>query len=603
MIRDKVYSFLYDSKKTVIKILNSVIGFNVIVAVTLLLLENGFYLTDPQKALVLVGFRIVFFLFAIRYVIRFLYEFDRWKFLKETWIELFLTIILIGVPLIANFQEKDSIAEIVTSAKATTIAGYYHLLITVYMIYVVGFNFVRASAYINSLAIKPASTLVLSFFFLIVFGTGLLMLPKMSIAAGGASFLEALFTAVSASCVTGLIVVDTATFYTTQGQLVILVLIQLGGIGIVSFASFFALFLKSSAGLKQNASIQAYLDSDSVSSAQDLLKEVIKITLLIELMSAIAIFFSWGDQVQFDNLIQKIFYSVFHGVSAFCNAGFSLFSNGLYQNSVMDSSLLHVVIAGTVILGSLGFATIEDMFSFDVLRERLEKPWKDWKLSTKISVHTSVSLILVGMLVFFLLEKDNAGTIGELGQFKQLISSFFQSVTTRTAGFNTVDMGALTDTTLIFFIFLMFIGASSGSTGGGIKTSTFIIILTSAISTIRGKKQVSIGNRTISHELLFRAFTVFVFAATFNLVTIFVLSITESGNGFDLVDLVFEQISAFATVGLSTGITADLTPVGKSIIILSMFIGRIGTLTLALAISSRVESNNYKYPNAHLLVG
>ena len=178
---------------------------------------------------------------------------------------------------------------------------------------------------------------------------------------------------------------------------------------------------------------------------------------------------------------------------------------------------------------------------------------------------------------------------------------FFQSVTTRTAGFNTVDMSALAPSTLIFMIFLMFIGASSGSTGGGIKTSTFLIIVTSSIATIRGKKTIDMAGRTISNDLLFKAFSIFVFAATYNLVLIFLLSITEQGK--DILDLVFEQVSAFATVGLSTGITASLSISGKWLIILSMFVGRIGTLTLALALSNRISTNNYKYPNAHLLIG
>jgi len=603
MFRDSFYSFLYDSKSTVLKILNSLVGFNVLVSLALLILENGFYLSPKYHHLVFLGFRLVFILFVLRYIFRFLYEFHKIAFLKETWIELSLTLIIIISPLITISLGYTKVDDILDSDKVTTFAKWYHILISAYIIYIVGFNFVKASAYINSLAIKPASTFIFSFILLISFGTGMLMLPQMTVGIQGANFLDALFTSTSASCVTGLIIVDTATYFTHKGHLVLLFLMQFGGIGIVSFVAFFAMFLQNTTGIKQRASVQEFMDSESVSSAQNLLKEVIKTTLLVELISATAIFFTWGNHVQFDSLYDKLFYSIFHAVSAFCNAGFSLFSNGLYEIPLRNSLLLHMVIALTIITGSLGFSAIQDLFSPSALKERLVKPWKDWKLSTKIAVHSSFVLVLIGLIVIFLVERLNPKTLQNLSPLQALIASFFQSVTTRTAGFNTIDFSAITDPTLIFMIFLMFIGASSGSTGGGIKTSTFVIITASAFAAIKGKSRVDIGKKNISNELIFRAFSIFIFAASFNLFMIFVLSITESEKGFDLIDLVFEQVSAFATVGVSTGVTASLTVAGKYLIIFSMFLGRIGTLTLALALSSRVDVKSYKYPSAHLMVG
>ena len=203
------------------------------------------------------------------------------------------------------------------------------------------------------------------------------------------------------------------------------------------------------------------------------------------------------------------------------------------------------------------------------------------------------------MGLYLLLEQNN--TLKGMSTLEKIVASFFQSVSTRTAGFNTVDFSQLANPTLVFMIFLMFIGASSGSTGGGIKTSTFLLISISSIATIRGKKNIDLGKRSISAELLSKAFSIFVFAATFNLLMIFLLSITESH--LDILKIVFEQVSAFATVGLSAGITAELSIYGKVLIIISMFVGRIGTLTLALALSSRVETTAYKYPKAHLMIG
>ena len=296
-----------------------------------------------------------------------------------------------------------------------------------------------------------------------------------------------------------------------------------------------------------------------------------------------------------------MFYSIFHAVSAFCNAGFSLFSNSLYEESVQSSYLLHIIVGITIIVGSLGFSTIQDLMSPAQLRERLEKPWKGWKLGSKIAVYTSVILIVIGTIVFFSLEIHNENTLANKTIFEQAISAFFQSTTARTAGFNTIDIGAMAIPSVVFMIFLMFIGASSGSTGGGIKTSTFLLITISAFATIRGRKYVEIGKRTISSELLNKAFSIFIFAASYNLLMIFLLTISDSDK--PILELVFEQVSAFATVGLSMGITSDLSTFGKTVIIISMFIGRIGTLTLALALSGRDKCNSYQYPKAHLMVG
>jgi trk system potassium uptake protein len=413
------------------------------------------------------------------------------------------------------------------------------------------------------------------------------------------AFLDALFTATSATCVTGLIVVDTATYFTFKGELVILALIQIGGIGMVSFATFFATFMRSGVGLKHSAIIRDQLSSESLFEAKGLLRKIVGITFLIEFIGFLGIFYTWGEQVEFDSLGKKIFYSIFHSVSAFCNAGFSLYSDGLYQSLVKDAYLLHIVIIGIIILGGLGFGVITDLFSPAALRERLEKPWKDWQIGTKMVLFSSMFLILIGTLVFYTLERNNV--LKDMNALETIITSVFQSVTTRTAGFNTVDFTALTSPTLIFMMGLMFIGASPGSTGGGIKTITFVLIAASAIATIRGNKNVEFSRRNIPSELLFKAFYVFSFAVAYNFLAIFLLAITDPE--INILQLAFEQVSAFATVGLSTGITATLSINSKIVIILSMFLGRVGTLTVALALSRRLGSTSYRYPDGYVLVG
>lgn len=596
---DKINAFIYDSKEPVLKTSRTLSGIFSTCAIALVLYEVGFPLTLEQESYVITGFAVIFGFFAVNYFLKLFFEFERLDFIKNTWFEgsVMLLIVFSGV---FDFYTGTHFFEVLFAK-----AGFerpeqiYRVFITLAMLYFVGFNFVKASTYLNSLALKPATTFILSFVLLIAIGTGLLMLPQMTTADGGADFMSAFFTSVSASCVTGLAVQDTSTYFSLKGLIVIMFLMQLGGIGMVSFATFFATFLKNGVGLKQQLIIQDYLATDSLFSAKGLLRQVIGITLTFELISAVCIFFSWGAEMHFDSLGQRIFYSVFHGISAFCNAGFSLFSDGLYDQAIRQSYLLHVVIGCTIIVGGLGFSAVQDLFTPKNLQERLHKPWKDWNLSTKVAVHTSLLLVLVGMGLFFLTE--HKGVMKEMDGFGMLVCSFFQSVTTRTAGFNTIDFSELAVPTLIFMVFLMFIGASSGSTGGGIKTSTFLLITTAAIATIRGKKNVDIAKRSISTDLLGKAYSIFVFACTYNLVMIFVLSITDPT--LPIISLVFEQVSAFATVGLSTGITADLSIQGKTVIIMSMFVGRIGTLTLALALSSRVSSNSFKYPNAHFLIG
>ncbi|MDX5437514.1 MAG: ATPase, partial [Pontibacter sp.] len=338
------------------------------------------------------------------------------------------------------------------------------------------------------------------------------------------------------------------------------------------------------------------LESESLFSTKGLLQKLIFLTLTIEGIGAVVVFMSWGPDMQFTDLGSKIFFSVFHSVSAFCNAGFSLFPEGLYTQPVRNSYVLHLAISVIIIFGGIGFPAIIDIFSPQAMRARMEAPWRNWKMLTRVIVYTSAALLLLGTVGFFLLEYFN--TLSHMNFIEALITSFFQSVTTRTAGFNTVDISALSVPTLMLFIFLMFIGGSPGSTAGGIKTTTFTVILFAVATTVRNKRNMEIGHRTIPHSVAYKAFSVFTFAAMFNIAFIFILSISDAQ--FDIMKLAFEQVSAFATVGLSTGITAGLSDVGKSVIILSMYLGRVGTLTLALALSTRATSTAYKYPASHL---
>jgi trk system potassium uptake protein TrkH len=596
---EKLNNAIYSSKDAVLNTIISLKAFIWLTATVLLIYVFGFETKDEDLQQVFLGLDIVLIIYFLTFLVRFIYSFRRRIFLKEHVLETVLVAIIFANVVSNYFFNNLLIRFFAEQFDFKNYEDAYLTIITFYFMVLISYETIKASTILSKLKSKPARTFIYSFLLLILFGTALLMLPAMTTQEGSMSFFDALFTAVSASCVTGLIVVDTATFFTFKGQFVIMILFQLGGLGIISFTSFFATFLRSGVGIKQQLMLRDFLVSESRFSAKGLLRQIIVITIIIESISFILVFFTWGPDVHFDSVGQKVFFSAFHAVSAFCNAGFSLFSSGLYQTGVASSYVLHIVLALTLIMGGLGFSAIQDLFAIKNLRDRLANPWKDWALSTKIAVYTSFILIVLGTVVFYLLEKDNV--LQNQNFMEGMIASFFQSASARTAGFNTVDFGALRTPTLLLIIVLMFIGASSGSVGGGIKTSTFYLLITSVFATLRGRLKIEIGRKFIPKELLFKALSIFFFAASLNLIAVFLLTITDSN--IPLADLIFEEVSAFGTVGLSTGITSSLSVAGRTIIILSMFIGRVGTLTFALALSSRTSSKGYKYPKAHLMVG
>ncbi|MFM7701430.1 MAG: potassium transporter TrkG, partial [Bacteroidota bacterium] len=362
---------------------------------------------------------------------------------------------------------------------------------------------------------------------------------------------------VSATCVTGLSTIDVGSVLTFKGQCVLLALIQLGGIGILTFATFFALFLKKGVGISHQAMIKDFMSEESLFDAKKLLGQIIFYSLFLELGGAALIYLSWPlESPMYFNALDKAFHSIFHSVSAFNNAGFSLYTLGLAEPFLLHAPVLRILIALLIILGGLGFPVLRDLFGYHQIRTRLNTPWKKWKLSTRISVWTSVFLLLVGTVVFLILEQRSGGTLLHHHGFYAWVDAFFASACARTAGFNTLDVMAFGVPTCLLMIFLMFIGGGSGSTAGGIKTSTFTLLVLAIWSTIRNKKQLELGGRSIPFDLLNKAYTIFFFASTYIFGCSFVLAILEPG--IPILDLVFEEVSAFCTVGLSRGPTMEM---------------------------------------------
>lgn len=615
-LQEQLKNYLYDHKEAVLSIAGRFSLLNSLSVIALLLWRYGFYLTDAESEEIFAYLDITFAIFALVFLTRWLFSYRWIAFLKETLLEVLLVSLIFihgSLHYFLDYNITLHLAKVIIDMSA----GFFtegselltHYIASGYAFLLVGLELTKASTRLTEVNVKPSTTFLMSFILLILAGTGLLMLPAMTIRSESISFLDALFTSVSASCVTGLSVKSTAEVFTFKGQLVIMFLIQLGGIGIVSFTTFFATFLAKGVGLRHQSIIQDHLSSENLVSATSLLRKVVFLTIIIETLGAIAIFMSWEEQLtssdQFESLGEKIFYCIFHSISAFCNGGFSLFPDGLNDGDFKVRQMygMHFIIAFIIVLGSMGFTSIEEIFSLKTLKNLFNKPWRHWELGTRVAVSASFWLVLIGTIGFMVLEYSN---LSEKTILESFVTSLFQSVTTRTAGFNTVVMdvgveGGLRTATVIMFIFLMFIGAAPGSTGGGIKVTTFLLIVLSSIANIKRQERVELYRRTISEESIYKAFSIFIFAISYNGLAIFLLSLTEPNQ--DILKLVFEQISAFATVGLSLNLTPELSDLGKCIIIVSMYLGRVGTLTLALALSDSVVTNSYRYPEFPLMVG
>jgi len=377
------------------------------------------------------------------------------------------------------------------------------------------------------------------------------------------------------------------------------VLIQLGGINILAFASFFATFYAGGAGLRQQSLLKDLLSVSGLSDTRAILKEIVIYSFIIEIIGTVLLYFCWMP-VHYDRNVAGLSWAaLFHSVSAFNNAGFSIFPGGLMYDGIRFNLVSHWIIMILVVLGGLGFSVIQDVFSIKAILKRHRQKWVKKKVQTRIVLTVTYWLIFTGALFFFLIERNN--TLAGLSWAEKITMAFFQSVTTRTVGFNTVDIGALALPSLVLFMFLMYVGASPGGTGGGIKTTTFLVLFKSAVATIRGKKHIESFRHTISFETVDKAYSVALFSMMLIFLAIFLISLTEPH--FSLVSLAFEVISAFGTVGLSMGITPFLSEYGKLIITVTMFIGRIGTLTLAIAFLKKATFSDYTYPKTDIMIG
>lgn len=479
-------------------------------------------------------------------------------------------------------------------------ATHYWLVFIFFMIFLRELSNIRIE--IKRSFINPAQLFMISFMGVIMLGTVFLMFPNATV--NGISFVDALFTSTSAVCVTGLAVVDTGSYFTPFGQITIMVLIQLGGLGIMTFTSYFSYFFTGQSSYENQLLIQEMTNSDKITEVFGTLKKVILLTFIIELIGACLIFISLESSV-IPSFSDRIFFSVFHVVSSFCNAGFSTLEFSFYDIDYRFNYSLHVIVAFLVIIGGMGFPILFNLFKYirhfftDWLlkKEKLHIPWII-NINSRIVGITTFILIVFGTSLFYIFEQNN--TLAEHNGFGKVITAFFGAVTPRTAGFNTVDNASLALPTLLLVYFLMWVGASPSSTGGGIKTSTIAISVLNSISIARGKDRIEFFGREVSDTTVKRAYSQ-IFLSLFA-IGLSVFFVSWYDKSFDLRSIIFECISAFSTVGLSLGITAKLCTASKIVIVITMFIGRISMLTLLGAILKQVKYLKYRYPSEDILI-
>ena len=568
-----------------------------VIGVVIALLDSGFTLPEWLQQVFHIVYLVIIFLSFIVTAGRYLYTKKPLTLNKVAVFDL-LTSIAIIILLVAHFND------LVRLGLSATIEGFVAIKLAVFV------TFIRELSdhdfNLNRTFLNPAQFFILSFLTVVLVGALLLMMPNAT--TQPLSFIDALFTATSAVCVTGLIVVDTATYFTTFGQAIIMGLIQIGGLGILTFVTYFSYFFKGGVSYETQASISEMSYMRGMGNVVSTLKSILYVTFAVEAVAAALIYISIYDIPSME-WTERLFFSVFHAISAFCNAGFSTFSAGMYDDSVRFNYPLQLIIATTFIFGGMGFVIVVNVLRY--MRYRAERliyrsadqrcDYQPWLLNinSRITLITTGALLLVGLIGVMWFEYHNV-LADHTSFFGKLITGFFTAATPRTAGFNVIDMGELAFPTVMLTIFLMWIGASPNSTGGGIKTSTFAIALLNTLSLARGQTKIEVFKRQIAEISVRRAFSIMWLSLL--VIGMGVTLISYDQPELDLIKVVFECFSAYSTVGLSLNLTADLSDFSKVVVSVIMFVGRVSMLTIFIALLKNSRQGNYSYPTEEITI-
>ncbi|MCG3810178.1 ATPase [Psychrobacter sp. Ps4] len=578
------------------RLLNNVTIVISIIGVAIALLDSGFTLPMWLQQVFHIFYLAIIFLGFVVTAGRYIYSKKPLTLNKVAVFDL-LTSIAIVILLVAHFTD------LVRSGMSVAVDGFVAIKIAVFV------TFIREISdhdfNLNRTFLNPAQFFILSFLSLVLVGALLLMMPNATMQP--LSFIDALFTATSAVCVTGLIVVDTATYFTTFGQVIIMGLIQIGGLGILTFVTYFSYFFKGGVSYETQASISEMSYMRGMGDVVSTLKSILYVTFAVEAVAAALIYISIYDIPDMD-WSEQLFFSVFHAISAFCNAGFSTFSAGMYDDALRFNYPLQLIIATTFIFGGMGFVIVVNVLRY--LRDRAERliyrhdqryiyrPWL-LNINSRITLITTGALLLVGLIGVMIFEYNNV-LADHRSFFGKLVTGLFTAATPRTAGFNTIDMGELAFPTIMLTIFLMWIGASPNSTGGGIKTSTFAIALLNTLSLARGQTNVEVFKRQIADISIRRAFSIMWLSLL--VIGMGVTLISYDQPELDLIKVVFECFSAYSTVGLSLNLTTELSDFSKMVVSVIMFVGRVSMLTIFIALLKNRRQRNYRYPTEEITI-
>lgn len=440
----------------------------------------------------------------------------------------------------------------------------------------------------KKIRLNGVQILALGFLIAIIIGAIILSLPISSRTGEPTNFLDAIFTSTSAVCVTGLITLDTSTHWSVFGQTVIITLIEIGGLGFMSFGVLISLILGKKITLRERLVMQEAMNTYSIQGLVKMVKYVLIFTMSVQFFGALLLSTQFVPEY---GISRGIFYSIFHSISAFCNAGFDLFGTSLVGYS--SNSVVILVISALIIIGGLGFTVLLEIYEF--------KGMKKLSLHSKLVLITTAILVFGGAILMLIFEYNNVDTIANMNIKDKLLNSFFASVTPRTAGFNSISTSGMTLASKFLTIILMFIGGSPGSTAGGLKTVTFGILVLTVICVIKGREDTEVFGRRFTKEIVYKSFTLLFIGVSLVIFSTMILSYTEVGVSF--IDLLYETTSAFGTVGITLGLTPNLSSIGKVLIMLMMYFGRVGPLTVMLALTRKRKKSGYKYPEGKILIG
>lgn len=443
---------------------------------------------------------------------------------------------------------------------------------------------------LRKVRLSGVQILALGFILVILIGGILLSLPISSANGESTNFLDALFTSTSAVCVTGLVTLDTGTHWNEFGQIVIMLLIEVGGLGFMSFATFIAVLLGKKITLRDRLLMQEAMNTFNIQGLVRMVRYVLGFTFAVQFFGALLLSTQFIPQF---GLLKGIYFSIFHSISAFCNAGFDLFGGFSSVTAYSSNVVVLLTISSLIIIGGLGFTVWLELYNYRGL--------KKLSVHSKIVILITVVLLIGGTILMYLFEMNNPETIGHMGFGDKLLNSYFASASPRTAGFNSVSTDGMTNSGKFLTIILMFIGGSPGSTAGGLKTATFGIVILTVISVIRGREDTQVFGRRFSKELVYKSFALLIIGMALVIGVSMLLSITDPNESF--INILYEATSAFGTVGLTTGVTQRLSTAGKIIIMITMYCGRVGPMTVALAFLRNKKKQTHKYPEGKILIG